>query len=296
MLPVLLSIGPVSISSFGFFLALAFLFGTFLVWRIARAWDLPEEKILDLIILSFFGGLIGSRIFFVSLNFEYFSGDLLKTVLVTKYPGMNFWGGLAGGWLTLFVLSKRLRLNFWQMADLAAVGLLGGLIFGDIGCFLGGCSVGVESNFFLSTPVVGVLGKRFPVSALEALLVAGILIKIWPTALHFHFHGKILSFAAISLGLVKLLTEFFRDLHQGGFYLSAILTLLGVSLFYYLSKRSFRKDILSLKYPSTRKTAVDAVLKNWYNFKVSLTWKISKWKLSKILKRLHVKPTPRDIQ
>ena len=49
MLPVLFSIGKISVSSFGIFLALGILLGIFLVWRLSRAWDLDEEKILDFV-------------------------------------------------------------------------------------------------------------------------------------------------------------------------------------------------------------------------------------------------------
>lgn len=295
MLPVLISIGPISISSFGFFLSLGFLFGTFLVWRLARAWDISEEKILDLILLSFFGGLIGSRIFFVALNFELFAEDLYKAILITKYPGLSFWGGLLGGWLTLFYFCKRMKLDFWQVTDIASIGLLGGLIFGNIGCFLGGCSVGIPSDFFLATSVVGVVGKRFPAASLEALLIAFLLIKIWPAALRFHFHGKIVALSAASLGLIKFLMEFLKSGHQGGYFLSLVLFLLGLIIFYKLSSRSFIKDLNSLRYQSTRKSIIVAFLKEWYNFKIGLSWKISHWKISKILRRLRVKLTPKDI-
>jgi phosphatidylglycerol---prolipoprotein diacylglyceryl transferase len=126
MLPVLLALGPITVSSFGFFLALAFLWGTFLVWRLARAWDLDGEKTLDLVLLTFFGGVVGARLFFISLNFDFFSEDFFRIILITKYPGLSFWGGLLGGWLTLAFMAKRLKQDLWQVADLASVGLLAG--------------------------------------------------------------------------------------------------------------------------------------------------------------------------
>ena len=139
MLPVLFTVGPISVSSFGFFLSIGFLFATFLVWRLARAWQFDEEKTLDLILLAFFGGVIGARILFFILNFTFFSDDLTKVVLITKYPGLNFWGGFLGGLLTLSFFANRFKLNFYQVADLAAVGFLAGLVLGDVGCFFGGC-------------------------------------------------------------------------------------------------------------------------------------------------------------
>src|SRR3989344_3155359 len=68
MLPVLFSLGPLAISSFGLFLALSFLYSTFLVWRLSRAWDLDEEKVLDFCLLIFLGGLIGARILYALFN------------------------------------------------------------------------------------------------------------------------------------------------------------------------------------------------------------------------------------
>jgi len=207
MIPVLFSIDSISISSFGVFLALGFLLGVLLVWRLARAWDLDEEKVLDLTLMTFVGGLIGARVYFAFEHWQTFISDPLKLILVMKYPGLSFWGGFLGGWLTLHILARRLKMDFWQVADIAAVGLLGGLILSDVGCFLGGCSVGVTSKAFFAFPMVGLIGKRWPVQAIEALLLTFTLVKIWSQATHFHQRGKIVSLTLMALGLIKLILE-----------------------------------------------------------------------------------------
>lgn len=295
MFPVLFSIGNLSISSFGLFLALAFLFATFLIWRLARAWDLDEEKILDLILLTFFGGILGARIFFVLINLPFFSDDLWKTVLITRYPGLSFWGGLLGGWLTLYFFIRRKKLDFWQYADIAAVGFLGGVILGDIGCFLGGCGFGISSNLFFATPVVGVVGKRFPVQILEAIILTFVLWKIWGVATKFHFHGKVISIVLVFTGLIKLLTEFFREIKQGGEFLSLSLIVLGVFVFYKTSKRSLRADLPRLyKLPAVLFRRKEIPFgKNWYN---GLTLNRIGLGLTKLLRRARVKPIPKDFQ
>lgn len=301
MLPVLFSIGPIPISSFGFFLSLGFIYGSFLVWRLSRAWELNEEKILDLIILTFFGGLLGSRLFFVSLNFDFFKEDLFKILLITKYPGINFWGGLLGGWLTLYFFSRRLKFSFLQVADLAAVGLLGGLILGDIGCFLGGCIIGRPSNLFFAIPMVGIVGKRFPVQVLEIILLSLLLLKIWPIASHFHIFGKVLSLTLIYLGVIKFTTEYFLALHQGGYFLSLSTLILGTFIHYSISKSSIRRDFmvalnfLAKLFTSTSswQQLIERANKSWYNFKVNWSWRLKF--LSKVLRRARVKLTPKDI-
>lgn len=301
MLPVLFSVGSISISSFGFFLSLAFLYGTFLIWRLARAWDLNEEKILDLILLTFFGGLLGSRIFFVILNFEFFASDFFRAILITKYPGLNFWGGLLGGWLTLHFFARRLKLDFWMVADLAAIGLLGGLIFGNIGCFLGGCGVGIPSDVFFATNVVGIIGKRFPIALIEAIIVAVLLSRIWAQAKRFHFPAKIASLTLIYLGIVKFFTEFFRDVQQSGHFLSFSIFILGILIFYKVGRRSIKNDLRVftktlvgiISDRTIRRRIYEGLLKSWYNKKITWSWRINS--LKRNLRRSRVKPTPKDI-
>src|SRR3989304_7271997 len=108
MFPVLLKVVPVSVSSFGFFLSLGFLSAVFIAWRLAKVYDLKEGKILDLCLLTFFGGLIFARVYFAILNWDLF-GDLGKVILLNRYPGLSFWGGFFGGVLTLKLFTLRLK-------------------------------------------------------------------------------------------------------------------------------------------------------------------------------------------
>lgn len=298
MLPVLFSIGNISISSFGVFLALAFLFGVFLIWRLSRAWDLPEERVLDLTLLSFAGGLLGARIFFVAEHWQFFS-SLDKILLINKYSGLSFWGGFLGGWLALYFFSRKFKMDFAAVADIGMVGFLGGLILGNLGCFLGGCGVGIQSNLFLAAPMVGVIGKRFPVQILEALLLSWVLIRIWGKATHFHPRGLIVSQCLIYIGAVKLLMEPLKDL-SSGFLFPLTLIVLGTHIFYRIHSgkrtlladiKSFLKFILSLFNNSkTRNLAVQQIKKSWYNQKIAVLWRLRS--LSKILRRMRVKIAP----
>lgn len=280
MLPVLFSIGPISISSFGFFLSLGFLAGAFLVWRLSRAWDFDEEKILDLVLLSFFGGLLGGRIYFVATNFDSFGVDAYKILFFTKYPGLSLWGGFLGGFLTLYIFSKKLKVEFLKVADIIAVGFLSGLILGDIGCFLSACGVGVTSSF-LSVDQIGFIGKRFPTQILEALILSFVSIKLYYMAKKFHFPGKILSLCFIWLGIVRLFTDFLREEKGVERLFAPILFISGVLIFYRLAKKDIRKALLQ------------NLNEYWYNTRINLSWN---WKMKgvKLLRRFNVKSTPKN--
>lgn len=294
MLPVI-SIGPFSISSFGVFLAAGFLFGVFLVWRLARAWDINEERVLDLTLLTFFGGLIGARIYFILENFEYFGWNLIKWISIHKTVGFSFWGALFGGFLTLKYYSKKFRVNFWQALDFAAVGLLGGLVFESVGCLFGGCNVGVTSNLFFAINMVGAKGLRFPTQAVEAALYLFALLRTWKTATHFHMHGTVLASALIYLGTIMLITEPLREKHYVlSIFFTGSLLVLGTNVFYKITKRKIISDIKALgiflinliQDPSFQKMLIARLKKSWYNYKVSIKWKARI--LLKTLRRINV--------
>lgn len=317
MFPTLFSIGGIPVSSFGFFLSLGFLLSTLVIWRISRVYDFDEEKTLDLVLLVFFGGLLGARAGFVLLNGTFLGSDFWdgvgRVVFLTRYPGLNFWGGLGGGTAVLWLLSLRMKVNFWQVGDFASVGLVVGIVLGNIGCFLGGCQYGVVSDWPLATAVVGVLGKRLPVSLLESLVLLGLFFYLYREVLRFHFFGKIVALLLIFLGIIKFGSEFFRGDSRPLFYwlslshtLSLLMIILGMVVFYQRSKRSLIKDLLFLiKTPffaKERRLTLSILKKNWYNTIVTWAVKIQKiketlGKLPGFLKRrLRVKPTPTSTQ
>lgn len=295
MFPVLFSIGKFSVSSFGVFLALGFLLSIFLIWRLARAWDFSEEKILDLTLLTFLGGLVGARIYFVLEHWGLFVVGPLNILLFYKFPGFSFWGGILGGWLTLFYFSKRFKLDFWQIADIVSVGFLGGFIMGDIGCLLGGCGVGIPYKLFLAVPAVGTIGTRFPTQGLEALLLTFVFLKIWSLATHFHLKGMIVAITLILFSLIKLLMEPLRANHGQNYFFLTTLLILGLVIFYKTTRRNIWLDLKNtglfligiIQKREARKLLLLMVKKSWYNQTTAMAWKLRN--LKKIARRLNVR-------
>lgn len=263
-------------------MVLGFLFGIFLIWRLSRAWDLDEEKVLDLILLTFIGALAGARFYFAIENWHLFAASPFNLILINKVPGFSFWGGFSGGWLTLFFLSRRRRFNFWQLTDIAIPGLLGGLIFADLGCFLGGCNIGVPSKLFFAVTQVGSVGKRIPVQVIESLILAIILVKIWSQATHFHQRGKIAGLGLSLIGGTKLLAELFKQSHSDGIFAGSLFVL-GLVILYKATKQSPVDYFTDL----VRNLTLQNLSRYWYNQKTNASWQIRN--LKKILRRKNVK-------
>jgi len=178
MFPVILSIGPIVISTLGVFLALSFIVGTFMVWHYGKE-EVGNEKILDLVLLFSLTSILIGRIFYILANPIIFEGNLLKMLHFINFPGIYWsWGFVISIFLGIFYCRQQ-KINYRAVFDAAIPGLAFSIFLSQIGCFLGGCEIGTPTNFFLGIEHIKGLGKRHPISLYEALTVLFIFIVIY---------------------------------------------------------------------------------------------------------------------
>ncbi|MGM9680425.1 MAG: prolipoprotein diacylglyceryl transferase [Eubacteriales bacterium] len=110
------------------------------------------------------------------------------SALLSAFGGMVFYGGFLGGILGILIYSRLAKeVPAPRMLDLYAVCTPLFHVFGRIGCFLGGCCYGIESDFgFTATgnTIIPELNgvSRFPVQLAEAgcnLVIFLILLKLF---------------------------------------------------------------------------------------------------------------------
>lgn len=308
MYPILLTIGILPISSFGLFLLFSLILSSFIIWRISRVYEFDEEMVLDLILLTFVGGFLFSRFYFVVSNLNQFN-DPWKILLINRYPGLSFWGGLFGGFITLKLFSRKFKIPFWELVDFAMVGLFLGISVASIGCLLGSCEYGLPSSSFFSVAQVGIIGRRFPIQIVESFIFFLTFFYLWRAVLRFHFTGKVAAVGLVLLGFYKFILEFYRgdrqvislnrfNLHYD-IWLSLIWSFLcisfGIKIFYKQSKRSFKADlgfILSIPINGHRRKLAISRVKKWcYNSKVNFKHQVSRW-TKKAFKKINVKANP----
>lgn len=304
MYPVLVNIGNLQVSTFGLFLALGIFFGGFAVWRIARGYELDSEKVLDLSFLTVGVGFIAARLVHVLSNLAIFDSPA-KIFFLNTYPGLSFWGGFIGGLLTLAWLARKNRIGFLAVGDFGIVGFFLAAFFAEIGCLLGGCGVGIESDQFFAVTQVGVIGRRFPVQFFEGLIFLYSFFRFWKSVLKFHVEGSLLAKGLILLGLVKIVSGFFKEeAYSVGILgvrfnlelvVSAIMFGLGLRLYYGVYRKTPFDDLGQLwKLFSNRKTQTQVMVKlsrGWYNHWVNLWIRLGKGK-KRLFKFLHIKPNP----
>jgi len=144
MYPILLRLDGFKLYAYGFFIAVGFVVGLVLAIRTARQKLIPVHRVVDLFFYTLLSSILGSRILFVLINFDFFR-EHPSRVLSLWEGGLVFYGGLILAVVVSIVYMTWHRLPVWEMADLFAPPIALGLFFGRIGCFLAGCCYGKET-------------------------------------------------------------------------------------------------------------------------------------------------------
>ena len=168
MHPILFEIGPLTIRSYGVFVALAFFTAFFLLYKEAKRKAFYPDKILDMELVILIFGVLGARLLHVSVNAGYYRGHLLETVMLWR-GGLAIYGGLlfgvAFGWI--FILKNKMPL--FKTGDFFAPYIALGQSIGRIGCFLNGCCFGRFLNGYYS-------GYRHPTQLYHSSALIGIFV------------------------------------------------------------------------------------------------------------------------
>lgn len=147
----LFHIGSFGVPSMGVCILIGAILAVFLSWLLRKKSALDwNDAVVDAIILAVLLGFIGMKILywivdpgvFKTAFADGFFAGLLN--LITQ--GMVFYGGLLGGILGIFIVSRRKKKNFFEFTDLMAPCFCVAHAFGRIGCLLVGCCYGVATG------------------------------------------------------------------------------------------------------------------------------------------------------
>lgn len=180
MYPILATLGSFEIYSFGVFILLGFLAGSFYIWREGKN-EFHQEQLFDTVLVVTVSALLGARLLYIFTHFTDFYFNPLRWLHFYLYPGFSFWGSFFGGIAGTIWYTKKIKVSFWRMADFLVLGAGLGQIFAQVGCFLNGCTVGKPSSLPWAMATLGFLEKRHPVAAydtLAAMIVFLILLRV----------------------------------------------------------------------------------------------------------------------
>lgn len=235
MTPILFSIGPFIISPFGFFVAISFVIGAYLLWRGLRE-DYLEEEILSFTVYLSSSAFFGARIFYY-LSHLYLAGpNIFKILDLRGFPGYSFLGAVLGAASVILYYSKKKDWDLWVVLDEAikvffVVTTLSGL------------------GYFLSS------GQFYALSFVIVSFLVGIgsfLLTKYYRRLIWYKSGKpgfvCLTMFALFTFLYLLLDFFYKKgiVWEGaGFF---VLSLYALGITYYRSGRNLKEDLRFFKF------------------------------------------------
>jgi phosphatidylglycerol:prolipoprotein diacylglycerol transferase len=145
-IPVLKGTFPpdgIPIHGFGVMLFFTFIICVYVLARLAAKWgtNLPKDRVQDLVIVVFLGGLIGARVTYMIVEDKGW-----KQFLRIWEGGIVLYGGIITGMLAFLafyhLFLKKAGVSLWRLADVAGPALALGIALGRVGCFLNGCCYG----------------------------------------------------------------------------------------------------------------------------------------------------------
>ncbi len=162
--------------------------------------------------------------------------------------GMSYHGALAGFIIASILWCKKYKKSFWFMADIAALAVPLGYIFGRIGNFVNQELVGRVTDVSWGIYVNGIL--RHPSALYEAFLEGLVVfIILFIIRKKKQFDGQLALLYVILYSIMRIVAEMFRqpDIQLGflmgtswltmGILISSIFTILGIVLYFKLNQK-----------------------------------------------------------
>jgi phosphatidylglycerol---prolipoprotein diacylglyceryl transferase len=237
MFPILIDIGPITIHTYGFFVALGLLAGIFLATREARRLGLDGDKVMDMCFYIVVAAIAGSRLLYVIQNLETFRSAPLEMFKIWK-GGLVFYGGFIGALVVVLVYLRIHRLPLGKIADIAAVSVPLGHFFGRLGCLSAGCCYGVicecpwAVTFSHPEALAPLQVPLHPTQLYEAVANLAIFLILFSFRHRKHYHGQLFLIYVMLYGSIRSVIEIVRGDFRGAdlFGIFSISQAAGISL------------------------------------------------------------------
>jgi phosphatidylglycerol---prolipoprotein diacylglyceryl transferase len=284
MIPVLFHFGPLTVYSFGMMMALGFLAADYVIRLECQRRGFDPDYSSSVVIAAAVAGIVGSRIYAIADDLPTYLAD--PKSMIFSGSGFVFYGGMIGGILGAYLVSRWYRISFAVTADMCAPALAIGQAIGRQGCQLAGdgdwglpsklpwamayprAIVGWNADTVLKLDdhyrlVSGYFpGVRVhPAPIYETILYLGVFAILWSMRKRSEPAGRLMYWYLLLAGFCRFMVEFvrinprvFHGLSEAQLIAFAMMVLGAIAL----ALTAKRKPIASDDRPAMTKDAIRA--------------------------------------
>jgi phosphatidylglycerol:prolipoprotein diacylglycerol transferase len=201
-----LSLGPVSIQSFGVLSALGILLATLLISRAAKELGKDPQVPVDYAVVGVLAGVVGGHLVHLLAYHPEELRDPWRVVML--WEGLSSMGGLLGGVLAAVVWFRVKRIPFRDYSDAFALGIAPGWGVARIGCFTVHDHPGVLTSFPLAVQFPD--GPRHDLGLYEAILLLALGAVLWTLHRRNVLRDGLLPLLAVVYGIARFFLDFLR--------------------------------------------------------------------------------------
>ncbi len=195
------------IAMYGLVIALAMFCGLALARALAVRAGQDPEMVADFALYAIFFSIVGARLYYVAFSFDDYKDNLLS-ILYLRQGGLAIYGGIIGGFATLFLYARIKRLDPFLLGDLAVPGLCLGQILGRFGNFFNREAFGGAYG--------GLLAMRLPVSMVRPQDIPAALAESAQSLGYIDVHPTFLYESLWNLVLLVILLYFWSKKRYNG--------------------------------------------------------------------------------
>lgn len=113
---ILLKLGPLTIRWYGMLIGLGCILAIAAATRLSKKMEINADQLINCILITFLGGLLGARLYFVALSWPHYQENLSDVLAIWK-GGLSIHGGIIGGTITGLLYCYRAKLPMLKYAD-----------------------------------------------------------------------------------------------------------------------------------------------------------------------------------
>ena len=221
MYPDLITIGPLTLHTYGLFVAIGFFVGLLFTVKLGKSEGFGSQQIMDMGFIIILSAIIGSRALYVLMNASYYTRAPLDMLKIWE-GGLVFSGGVLGVVLTMLWYVKRHDLPLGKIADLWAPAIAVGQGLGRIGCFMAGCCYGKPTDSILGVTFTHSHSLARPLdvplhptqiySSLSSFIIFLLILVLYSKK---KFEGQVFLWLMIMHSTARLAIERFRGDDRG---------------------------------------------------------------------------------